>query len=206
MPAELEALEKQITEADTAAELSELTAQILVNVATNTGNSANSLGTANTTLGELRDHLGEANRKQDTANTTLGEVRNHLGEANNLKREANRHAQRAATALERIDEKLHFLHERGQGFESLRIQIDEHHRRIEAIAALVGHLQGRLVGDEAAGGLVSAVTQDQMGELNAVVEQLNQRVTDLLAQGLPKGNTEPNENPPPPSKPRNRPR
>jgi uncharacterized protein (DUF952 family) len=156
--------------------------------------------TANVHLRDSAEHLSTGNDLQTTANRHLRDSAEHLSTGNDLQTEANGHALRAAMALERIDEKLHILCGGGdRDFESIKVQIDEHHRRILAIAEQVERLQTRPGGEEAAGGLFPAPTQDQMSEIKTVVEELRLQVGGLLAGQRPGSQGGATHPPPPPS-------
>jgi hypothetical protein len=59
------------------------------------------------------------------------------------------------------------------------------HQRMQQFSDRLDNMQGRQTGDEATGGLIAAVTQEQMSELTAVVERLRVQVHDLLTHRLP---------------------
>jgi hypothetical protein len=131
--------------------------------------------TANAYRKDSADHLKTGNDIQTTANAYRKDSADHLKTGNDLHRVTNDHALRAAMALERIDEKLHVLHERDSHFEVLRIQIDEHHRRLHGIAEQLDRLQGRVGGDERVGDVITGVTQEQLGALTDMVNRLHER-------------------------------
>jgi hypothetical protein len=59
------------------------------------------------------------------------------------------------------------------------------HQRVEHLAERVEHLSSHPVGEDVVGGVVTAVTRDQMSGLHAVVEELRHQVRELLAGGGP---------------------
>lgn len=64
-------------------------------------------------------------------------------------------------------------------------QLVELHRRIQGVSEQVAYLRSQQSGDEAVGEIVSAVTQDEMRELTAAIDQLKSQVGDLLASAVP---------------------
>jgi hypothetical protein len=102
MPADLDTLEKRVIAADSAADLSELTAQILAHVARHSGQTAEHTGDSAGHLKDLVDKTGDsAGHLKDLVDET-GASAGHLKTLAEKAVESARHQDTIATALQAV--------------------------------------------------------------------------------------------------------